>query len=1517
LIDHAALIAAASNNGDVWLGPFEPLSGQPPVVRFLLPLSVAGHSLALAQVDSNGAVYNTPLSSNENVWVNGTYYPKAIATYDPSRPFWVADLTDRKKSPSGNTDLRAATWEPDYSQYPLVEVRGYLEGREIGHKFTVYYWAYGGPIMTTSVTATLSATSGSVDGFLRPSWLSTGTFQVPAGSAVLSFPMGEGMYFYISRDADNVNTPDESGYDAYFQANSSAPLVWSLFGVFPDPPNRSTPLQTVEFRLRSERANHTFTVLMSDGYSSHFVPGQYSETTITEWNGQLLWNPLMIISFTASIDPSKSWWLRADTTAQEFPIGQTDIFDGWTPQFGPPYPTITIHLPAWANVGIWLSTYGSYESIVASDDYQHETTFYTGVDGMTDFTIESEKITFPNPNPEYIGPYGLNGLDSSQWPVYAGDNDFQLNLGQHQPIALNITTSRWEHELVVRHSEGTSYPIEKHATQGDISFDPNQNAWWNTYSFFDGTSSIHLQPPVPWYVEDRTTNERIGPYPTNEELINWLYLAPPDPVDVYLPVPSSIGVSWTAVPGGAQYRVERRLPFGDSTTSPWSTLSTISAPSVHYIDSAVVAGKVYAYRVIALAGTLESSPSEEVWAALPQPLPPDPNPDSDGNGIADSDEGTGDSDGDLTDNAHDPDNDNDGIPDAEDEWPDDPRRSETIPPKYYGIVDLKSCTFEGNPVPIDENATMAIDNSNNVSWLLTRWSDVYQDNVQQVVTWRDGVAQSVASYGYNAAPVDVPQPIDEITVHGINGAGKIAGEHYSSPTGSAINFTVRAVPGDRPVPASYRGPYSEDNSDFADTGFCISFVNSAITNTGISFGTMTYVSGSLSDGHAVTKLVRYEGLNGDLEEAPINGSITALSDSRAAVITRPPPTTIVNELEVQTAEVGASRIWKNDGSSIQIGSFKAYAVNRQNWVVGSKMHWERDPETGASITLNYEGPEPDAANPYATYGRGELGFVWNPALGLQTFHDMLPAKYRKQIRNAVPYMITNVDSTTGYPRIFFKASMLTDGAPNGWKEYTFLLEWDDPDGTGPNPGVPKLRYVSLGEKYDSSTDSYREVDALFVKCNDNENLIGWYGTGPAFFGPIEILDNQKKPISSNDLAISKWEEAFNIPSGGGENPLPELKADFISDLHDSFYFRYPFSQSPQISTPSARFSVERVVQGAGGPHIITIDDPTTIKVVTEGLHSNTAITEKSHILVSSQQDDTDVLMNTKGTAADDSEGDRTHLAALGDIGALTVDQSYGVMKFKFPIPDRKRLKILPLKIYLVRKSVGGPLCADRTWLERFLAATTRRLAQVNIKPVVQSIEEIDPPGELNLSRGLWTADGYLTSNNFYTLDNSAETERLIETRAKRSEDDVEIFVVNYFSLFFRADGHYYPHRDYAFAHIDSNYTLDAPAAPRLSKPGSPGGQGPRWKRGVVVVAADSLTANIVPGVSDPSLFDYCGAHEIAHVLGDMDHEEGEFRTVNLMCAGDKLSNRRYEHPVAALRLLRLQESRMRSHRALK
>jgi hypothetical protein len=622
IIDHAAVIAAASNNGDIWLGQwqFNSLPGQIPIVRFLLPPWTANYSLALAQVDSNGAVYNAPLNITE-VFLpygpdSGDYYPKAVATYDPSRPFWIVDLTNRRKSPAGDTDPRFVMWETDYAQYPLVDVYLYLEGCEAGHKFTVYSWADNGPVMATSVYASTGVVAQSINAYLPPTWTTVDTFAVPGSSAYLHCLVGEGMSFYVVRDAEGFQVPPVTAGN--FVADSSLSLNWSLFGTFPDPPDRT--LEGVSFRVNADRSSHQFSVRMSDGYDTSINGGYYYDN-ITEWDGQVVYNPLSIFSFSASVDPLKSWWLRDDNTGEEFPVGQTDIFDGWSPLLEPPYPTITVHLPSWLDgTYAWLSPFGSYESIASLSGSSSESTHYTGLDGMADFNIDGTRLTFNNPTPGNYGPFGLNGINQNgvndpQRQIWASDNDFRLNFPPAESIYLNITSTRFDHELVLRHAEGTAYAVDKYAIQGDTSFDPNQNAWVNSYYYCTAGSSYF--PAIPWYIEDWTTGERIGPAPSNSQLIAWYWRPPPTGLYMIWRFDTGVSLAWDAngAPLDGSYIIQRMYP----TTGTWSNIAEIPANSVAYTDTTLAASIGCYYRILYSYAGATSAPSNQIFAPTYNP----------------------------------------------------------------------------------------------------------------------------------------------------------------------------------------------------------------------------------------------------------------------------------------------------------------------------------------------------------------------------------------------------------------------------------------------------------------------------------------------------------------------------------------------------------------------------------------------------------------------------------------------------------------------------------------------------------------------------------------------------------------------------------------------------------------------------------------------------------------------------------------------------------------------------------
>ena len=293
----AAGMVLANDNGISLTMPgendFQPTGSSQPARYFFVPESRSGNPLFLRQ--PGGAFYPVSIlsspaisyySANAAAQVTG-YEGRAIL--DPSLPFWIHDSVTGENLEFSATDLVAGPWYAGNGGVPFEPVTVYLEGREQGHRFTVHSRASGGPGMKQSVQARggfeaeWPAPNGGWTYDAAWNWV-----EVPAGSATLNFAVGRGMEFWITREADDAQAggngqmaipPGSAGYTV---AN------WLLYGVFPDPPQRATPLEPVTFRVNAQRWGHRFTVWQSDGYHFRFAandPGRVNGQP--DWNGSV------------------------------------------------------------------------------------------------------------------------------------------------------------------------------------------------------------------------------------------------------------------------------------------------------------------------------------------------------------------------------------------------------------------------------------------------------------------------------------------------------------------------------------------------------------------------------------------------------------------------------------------------------------------------------------------------------------------------------------------------------------------------------------------------------------------------------------------------------------------------------------------------------------------------------------------------------------------------------------------------------------------------------------------------------------------------------------------------------------------------------------------------------------------------------------------------------------------------------------------------------------------------------
>ena len=359
-----------------------------PMRLLLVPESRRDHPLALVQpgVVAYSVTVNSgnPRSFFDPSTITDWVVYEAHAPLDPSKPFWIVDTVTHEHAGAGVTNLVTAAWVPGEEPIPLVAVTLYLEGREAGHRFTMHSRAAGGPEFVASVTA--RGAGEAVWPVIQGGWIydCAGNYvEVPAGSASLTASVCAGFEFWVTRDADNFSTL--TALNAPFMAALTAPpgwaadYFWLAFGIFPDPPQRG-PMETKHFRVRPEyRDGHSFSVQMSDGYATFFTLNSANMESIDSWDDQGIANPITVATFDAQIDPTRAWWLRDETTNENFPIGQTDVLDGWMPMHTAPPPdaSIILHLPGSRRNSGFYFFYGSgnFLSLLGPGDAPESATF--------------------------------------------------------------------------------------------------------------------------------------------------------------------------------------------------------------------------------------------------------------------------------------------------------------------------------------------------------------------------------------------------------------------------------------------------------------------------------------------------------------------------------------------------------------------------------------------------------------------------------------------------------------------------------------------------------------------------------------------------------------------------------------------------------------------------------------------------------------------------------------------------------------------------------------------------------------------------------------------------------------------------------------------------------------------------------------------------------------------------------------------------------------------------------------
>jgi len=459
---------------------------------------------------------------------------------------------------------------------------------------------------------------------------------------------------------------------------------------------------------------------------------------------------------------------------------------------------------------------------------------------------------------------------------------------------------------------------------------------------------------------------------------------PPDTVWQSLAVTPADTLSHrdAAVTGSAAYAYRVRARFPQNAVSPWSP----EAAATMLLDAdgdglADVTETALALNPFLFSTGGSGLPDGWLWLhLLPLSDPEIGELDSDGDGLTNAQEYTAGTD------PHNPDSDADGIPDGADGRPGDPLRSADIPVRYSGVIDLSQDLDEPFPVAhvaLGDDGRVAFAGPNGAAGPMAG---------TRVVVWHAGEIESDETQPENETQGAYEKHYDPA---GVTSAGLLFG------TGTAI---FNGTPGEETGQAPEFGFTFESagTTEVSPTAPAWRLFLQVVTESGLQFGATARTFGEdepetflgVKDNKLPDHLYLHRG--------PVSRSGTAL----------------VSETD---SETGAEAFYLWDPQSVAdltpiflpgVGFGGSLAINDDGQIVGVLQ-------------------DPDAAGyPQGFFYDGQF----------HTFQDLLPEKFKKQIRSAIPYLITNPDPTTAPSTIYFTAESY-EGSPNPtWVSGEFALE---------------------------------------------------------------------------------------------------------------------------------------------------------------------------------------------------------------------------------------------------------------------------------------------------------------------------------------------------------------------------------------------------------------------------------------------------------------------------------------------
>lgn len=525
---------------------------------------------------------------------------------------------------------------------------------------------------------------------------------------------------------------------------------------------------------------------------------------------------------------------------------------------------------------------------------------------------------------------------------------------------------------------------------------------------------------------------------------------------VAIPAPTNLAATALSV---SAIRLNWKIPTQDASSFTierlyssldWVLVDIVPATTLSYTDTRLYEGTTYHYRVTARRGSLASLASNEAVATT--------FPDSDGDGISDSDElangtdpnnpdtdGDGIPDGDEITAGLNPtaeDTDGDGANDGEDMFPDDDRRSEHIAVKFFGSVNLRNATFNGQTVPTADVTQVGIDDEHRVSWVNSKWEFGLPTRFS-VASWSGEITGFYEVDDGLATTLPDGQVFHALSPLGVSGEGAMIGNQHA----------LLSFGGD--------GYYVE-----------LGFAQSAAGLVDLE-APPPYEPGDQAPRHGPLSLSKVTGSGRVAGKAAL--WIPELPGYRQALFkgqTAERENFLLSELFDEAAGDAAAITALSRNGGVAAGSFARGGgpLATFRWAT----HFEEIPELASASVLaaNDEGWLAGSLNETDAQGF-PVGFLWEPpasGVGQGTVHrfqDCLPGEHLRDLRAAIPRLLGR--KTAGTPlRVVLDAQYLAGDGGGNWVNGTFLLDL--------GPGEAE-RSVYRASTMDGKTPALTEMNA--------------------------------------------------------------------------------------------------------------------------------------------------------------------------------------------------------------------------------------------------------------------------------------------------------------------------------------------------------------------------------------------------------------------------------------------------------